>query len=683
MIGVNGNMNNQLLNSGIMPVFPYGPPSGAAPNRTPSGISQQPLIPSGFSYPGMPWAGTQQAGNQAGRSNLWNSAGSEAPRQSSQTQAALTPAEADLQKRFPGKYARLAKPEIVKQSFFSLGQTGNTLNEVLHQRPVKDHQLVTLDDTTKRAGSLLIATLATLGLKQRILGTGEYLGLMSWFAAMASTPKIINGMIHLKTGLNLDQQYDSTYGQRQNLYKDPHYLPLHILPDATINQVANRLKIPAGPNRRQQTEEKIRQISVQSHTMWMLLAGPATPVISGLVCDNLQDPVIRYINRAGLLVSGLSAKSSIGNPDSKVVAAKVKAHIDRLVGERPEALLSDWWKDFGQNIIKKTGLNDFLSSKDVLDSSYSALREKITHYFSQSPNFKNQAHLQGILDHLDRSYTCKIANNGTYLRAGSLERLKIQADQFLRKIYDPAFKHAETFMKNAKDQITDPLLKKKANTLIDNLRTKQGDELFTQLETLLKDCRDPDKNASFSRKIDDFLSNFHQDYQIDDFNKQSRYVTARIQSAQSTVTHYRDLFKSLLNSFEERSNNLLPGEKNQFAQKTLQNSTTWLRESNFSVMQDLLQQGHEKEAKAMIGQEFPELFAMIKQNPAKAPMLMGAYPEKHLIDVLKSTKLGNLWRKRMIGYLGGSLLLASGIYSCFFVGRDFNASSSKPAGGAS
>jgi hypothetical protein len=276
--------------------------------------------------------------------------------------------EKSLQAKFPGLYARTVQPRPMNRIFPNMAHAADTLGKAVTYKPVKDHELANLDDYTKRAGSLLIATLATLGLKQRIFGVGEFLGFASWFGAMAVTPRIINAMVQLKSGVNLNQIYDSTYGQRQPLFKDPNYLPLQILSDADINRAADKLGIPKNaPNRRQLTEEKMRQVSVQAHTWWMLVAGPATPVISGLVADQLQDPLTRMVNRLRMFTAKGAVRRAAKHPEK--LDRRSQAYLDRLIGEIPESRLSFWWKNFGRKLTKNSELKKSLSIGDVVNVS--------------------------------------------------------------------------------------------------------------------------------------------------------------------------------------------------------------------------------------------------------------------------------------------------------------------------
>jgi len=74
----------------------------------------------------------------------------------------------NLQRQFPGHYATLANASTSPSVRSDVQRTVTTLMRVAKGLPVKDHELAKLDDNTKRMGGLLIATLGTLGLQQRI-----------------------------------------------------------------------------------------------------------------------------------------------------------------------------------------------------------------------------------------------------------------------------------------------------------------------------------------------------------------------------------------------------------------------------------------------------------------------------------------------------------------------------------
>jgi hypothetical protein len=298
----------------------------------------------------------------------------------------LSTDDKNLQKLYPGHYAHLAPPVPFNRLGFSVSDTSNAIAKWKQHVPAKDREIASMSGTGLLMGSSLIATLATLGMNRRILGVPEFLGVMSWFAAMSITPKVIDGMVFLKTGVNMEQVYDTSYGERKNIFSDPHYLPLYLLPNRTVNQVAGRLGIPDdSPEKREQVEDKMRQISVQAHTWWMLVAGPASAVISGLLCDALQDRALGGINQ---IRKALIGKMSL-RPQTP--EQKSDAVLGCLVGHREEADLSMWWKAFSRQLIMKTQLHTNPRIKLPLPGRES-LAQEITHHFVNLSNKRPQLH---------------------------------------------------------------------------------------------------------------------------------------------------------------------------------------------------------------------------------------------------------------------------------------------------
>jgi hypothetical protein len=485
----------------------------------------------------------------------------------------------ELQSRYPQAKAHLGHTLPFDQVFSNTRTTLDTLNKVRTHTPVKDHQLGILDDQSKRVGSLLIAAMATWGLKQRIFGVGEFLGFLSWYFAMSATPKIVNGLVRLKTGANLNHQYYSNDGIRQELYKDPGYLPLHLLPNAEIDRVANRLGIaPNAPDKRKQVEERLRRISIQAHTWWMLIAGPATPIISGLICDRLQDPATRWVNRLKLF----RAKQGIEQADGEKLARKTEQYVRQVLGEVPESELSMWWKKFGTEMVRQTGLDKKLSIRDVVESPPELVINKMAEHFSTLSPGSSQ--VKETLRYLDRQNEV-------------LARLKEKADIFLESVKD---------------------------------------------------------------KLDE---KFHRN--------QNKLIEARIANAEMTIRHHQRLIQAV--------------EKGGFGQTALRRL---MEESRLTVVQRMLESGRELEARKIVGN--PGVFAKIRTalgiapipgNPlhGTAPVLMGASPEAHLLTSLKDSMLRKLWQRRVLGYGGGGLLLATLLYTGLVVGRVFK---DKPKVGA-
>lgn len=549
------------------------------------------------------------------------------------------PANDDVQKKYPNLYARLANNQLIEDLKPNVRSTAKTVAQVARREPAKDSQLAELDDNAKRMGSLAIATLATLGLKQRILGVGEYVGFMSWFAAMAATPSVINNMVRLKTGIDLGQKYDSTYGERTNIFKDPNYLPLHILPQETMDKVAKRLNIPPGPNQRRETEEKMRQISVQTHTWWMLVAGPATPVISGLMADNLQGPATRGYNLMMRGIDNLRARRALTQTNDAQFEKLLTRSVNRLVGKLPESELTSWWKDFAENITQQTGLRNALTRKDVLDDGGIKLETKILNYLTHA-----DAH--GEQNGLKRSLT----ENRVKDTLAYLER---------------QFSVEEVTDKNGK---TSTEFKGKLGELRTNAQ-----KYLQFFKTVLED----EKNSGKSK-----LSKESLEKRIALVEQQSAEVNKYITNAGSTVEHYQKAMKQAKWLFAKKFNpkaseTLTDAAKQELAQ--VRAGIGKMLNTNLSDLLALRQQGQFKEFREIAGHAAPEIEEAINGGKHQiAYALTGASPQTHLMRALKDVKAHALWRNRIVYGLGFGMLAATGIYTTLFVGRDFK---SKPQGG--
>jgi hypothetical protein len=337
----------------------------------------------------------------------------------------------ELQKAFPGHYAHLTGWQPIKSMQMNAKETAHVITEVAQHHPVKDHELITFDDNMKRAASLGIATLATLGLKQGVFGVGEFLGMASWFGAMAATPKLINTMVQAKTGINLSQEYASTTegpreGPHQNMYKDPNYQPFDLLPEAQKAKAAKRLGIPDGPNRRQDVEAKIRQVSVQAHTWGMLVAGFATPVISGLVCDLTQDLGMNGMNKGKQFFHRMEANRLRGSKavDPEQMADRIRRYLKQITGEAPESELSRWWKDFGRGLVKNTGLSK-MDIKLITKGSRIEQRGDLAKRLAELAQ-PNNDRLEKVKAFLDKQFTQE-EENGEDIFSGRIQQIEEKA----------------------------------------------------------------------------------------------------------------------------------------------------------------------------------------------------------------------------------------------------------------
>ncbi len=156
-----------------------------------------------------------------------------------------------------------------------------------------DHQLGKLNDIGMKLGGLGIAAYLFTKRQTPLTKTMEFVGLGSFFASMALWPKLAIQLparaIH---GFNVQQQYEDSFGRKKPFYQDPQFLPWDLYSADEINKIGDRMGVPKNiPNRRDFIQEKMKKIAIQNNTLWMLTAGFATPIMSALICNQLEKPL--------------------------------------------------------------------------------------------------------------------------------------------------------------------------------------------------------------------------------------------------------------------------------------------------------------------------------------------------------------------------------------------------------
>lgn len=162
-----------------------------------------------------------------------------------------------------------------------------------------DNELGHLNDLGMKLGGLTIATYLFSRKFAPLSKSMEFVGLVSFFAAMDIWPKLALQLpAYLIHGFDIRQQYRDNYGTKKPVFQDHQFIPWDLYSDEEINKIGDRLRVPKDmKNRRDFIQEKMRKIALQNNTMWMLTAGFATPVMSALICEALKEPIHNYQDR--------------------------------------------------------------------------------------------------------------------------------------------------------------------------------------------------------------------------------------------------------------------------------------------------------------------------------------------------------------------------------------------------
>lgn len=203
-------------------------------------------------------------------------------------------------KPLPGK-GRLIKGNIFYAPVNMIKTFAYDIKSLKHalKGDANDHELGKLNDVGMKFGGLAIAAYLFSQKQTPKTKAMEYVGLGSFFASMVLWKKIgIQLPAQLVHGVNVDKQYEDSFGRKKPFYLDPQFLPWDLYKDEEINKIGDRLGVPRDiPNRREFIQEKMKKIAVQNNTLWMLTAGLATPVMSALICNGLEKPLEKYLDK--------------------------------------------------------------------------------------------------------------------------------------------------------------------------------------------------------------------------------------------------------------------------------------------------------------------------------------------------------------------------------------------------
>lgn len=161
-----------------------------------------------------------------------------------------------------------------------------------------DHELGKINDIGMMTGGLAIASYLWYKKPTPLTKGMEWIGLGSFFASMAIWPKLaIQLPAYLIHGVNVQKEYEDSFGRRKPFYQDPQFIPWDLYSDEKIDKIGDRLGVPKNiPNRRDFIQEKMKKIAVQNNTLWMLTAGFATPIMSALICNQAEPLLLKYQN---------------------------------------------------------------------------------------------------------------------------------------------------------------------------------------------------------------------------------------------------------------------------------------------------------------------------------------------------------------------------------------------------
>lgn len=288
-----------------------------------------------------------------------------------------------------------------------------------------DHELGKINDIGLKLGGLAIAGYLFTRKQTPMTKGMEFIGLGSFLASMAIWPKIaIQLPAYLIHGVNVQKQYEDSFGRKKPFYQDPQFIPWDLYSDEEIQKIGNRLGVDKNiPNRREAIQEKMKKIAIQNNTLWMLSAGFATPIMSALICNQAEPYLAKYLDKiqnkkADKILNNIDkyAKQYQDNVVTNNFEKIVSLYKDKPIDKDLEKLILNAFTD-GIDLVTadsvETDLKGIINNKTFLinDNTVKLINQNLNKKF-ENKNFDKEA-LKQILPNFDSLY--KIFKDNNYL----------------------------------------------------------------------------------------------------------------------------------------------------------------------------------------------------------------------------------------------------------------------------
>lgn len=413
------------------------------------------------------------------------------------------------------------------------------------QGNANDHELGKLNDVGLKLGGLAIAGYLFTKKQTPVTKGMEFVGLGSFLASMAIWPKLaIQLPAYLIHGVNVQKQYEDSFGRKKSFYQDPQFIPWDLYSDKEIDKMGNRLRVPKDiPNRRDAIQEKMKKIAIQNNTLWMLTAGFATPVMSALICNQTEPYLAKWLNnrknkKADLILTNLdehSKKYDTHNATNNI-ENQIKLHAGKPITEEVINSVADAFDGMDSVTAEsfKADLRELMTSNThtISKDSTKAISKNLKDIFKGKPISKDA--VDAIIPNENDMFNIFKENNFIKTDADDKE-LKAISDKILLAVK----KNVETYNQNRPEaeQLDFEYIKK----LIRSHKVN---------EHPIKSVLNNSTSATFSQEIQANLRNIAKAF--DAFNAKTNalneYAVTKVGSAPETViaNYWNNISKDLL-----------------------------------------------------------------------------------------------------------------------------------------
>ena len=413
------------------------------------------------------------------------------------------------------------------------------------QGNANDHELGKLNDVGLKLGGLAIAGYLFTKKQTPVTKGMEFVGLASFLASMAIWPKLaIQLPAYLIHGVNVQKQYEDSFGRKKSFYQDPQFIPWDLYSDKEIDKMGNRLRVPKDiPNRRDAIQEKMKKIAIQNNTLWMLTAGFATPVMSALICNQTEPYLAKWLNnrknkKADLILTNLdehSKKYDTHNATNNI-ENQIKLHAGKPITEEVINSVADAFDGMDSVTAEsfKTDLRELMTSNThtISKDSTKAISKNLKDIFKGKPISKDA--VDAIIPNENNMFNIFKENN--FIKTDADDKaLKAISDKILLAVK----KNVETYNQNRPEaeQLDFEYIKK----LIRSHKVN---------EHPIKSVLNNSTSATFSQEIQANLRNIAKAF--DSFNAKTNalneYAVTKVGSAPETViaNYWNNISKDLL-----------------------------------------------------------------------------------------------------------------------------------------
>lgn len=413
------------------------------------------------------------------------------------------------------------------------------------QGNANDHELGKLNDVGLKLGGLAIAGYLFTKKQTPVTKGMEFVGLGSFLASMAIWPKLaIQLPAYLIHGVNVQKQYEDSFGRKKSFYQDPQFIPWDLYSDKEIDKMGNRLRVPKDiPNRRDAIQEKMKKIAIQNNTLWMLTAGFATPVMSALICNQTEPYLAKWLNnrknkKADLILTNLdehSKKYDTHNATNNI-ENQIKLHAGKPITEEVINSVADAFEGMDSVTAEsfKADLRELMTSNThtISKDSTKAISKNLKDIFKGKPISKDA--VDAIIPNENNMFNIFKENN--FIKTDADDKaLKTISDKILLAVK----KNVETYNQNRPEaeQLDFEYIKK----LIRSHKVN---------EHPIKSVLNNSTSATFSQEIQANLRNIAKAF--DAFNAKTNalneYAVTKVGSAPETViaNYWNNISKDLL-----------------------------------------------------------------------------------------------------------------------------------------